>query len=273
MESVRMVLIASRAMSCSAPRVMLIGLSCQAAEPLLVLASRGGAGRWCFQRGHLAQATQVPLGSTELGPEERLNQVPGHRRALGPAAETQNVHVIVLDSLPSGKVVVDQRRADAGNLVGTDGSADPAAADGDPTLHRAVRHRAGEGDDEVGVVVVRVQTASAEVHDVVPEPAKAAEQILLQVESAVIGGDANAHARLSASGCQILRGLIQAAWPAAARSARTKACSWRTRPAGMDRSPLRRRSNILTLSPPVTSHRIRRERLSIGYVRVIRRRP
>src|SRR5262245_43637000 len=249
-----MVLIASQAMSESAARVTLIGLSCQTAEPPSVLAPRGGgAGPWRFQRGHLAQAAQVSLRPAELGREERLHEVPGHRRPLGPTAETQNVHVVVLDSLPGGKVVVDQRRADAGNLVATDGRADPASADGDSALNRAVSHRAGQGNDEVRVVVVRVQAVSAEIHDLVPEPTKAAAQIPFPVESAVIAGDAKAHARLSASGLQIAHRLIQAAWPAASRSARTSACSRRTRPAGMDGSPPRRRSSIATLSPPVTN--------------------
>jgi len=58
--------------------------------------------------------------------------------------------------------------------------------------------------------------------------------------------------------------------PAAARSVNTKAWSWLTRPAGIDSSPARGRPSILTFSLPVTSHKIRRERLRIGYVNVIR---
>jgi hypothetical protein len=53
-------------------------------------------------------------------------------------------------------------------------------------------------------------------------------------------------------------------WSAAARSASTRARSRRTRPAGIDRSPSRRRTSIPDFSLPVTSQRTRRERLSIG---------
>jgi hypothetical protein len=50
---------------------------------------------------------------------------------------------------------------------------------------------------------------------------------------------------------------------AAARSASTNACSWRTRPAGIVTSPPRRRSQHARPSqPPVTTHRMRRARLS-----------
>src|SRR5262249_49227530 len=61
-------------------------------------------------------------------------------------------------------------------------------------------------------------------------------------------------------------------FPAAARSASTTACSCRILPPGIDVSPSRRRASALTLSFPVTNHKMFRERLSIGYVKVIRRR-
>src|SRR5467141_1301236 len=56
--------------------------------------------------------------------------------------------------------------------------------------------------------------------------------------------------------------------PAAARSAKITARSWRIRPAGIEGSPLRMLSSAPTFSLPVTSHRMRRARLMIGYVNV-----
>src|SRR6266446_6064030 len=61
--------------------------------------------------------------------------------------------------------------------------------------------------------------------------------------------------------------------PAAARSAKITARSWQIRPAGIEGSPLRMRSSAPTFSLPVTSHRMCRARLMIGYVNVIRRLP
>jgi hypothetical protein len=44
---------------------------------------------------------------TELGREKRLDEIPGDSWAYGPTTHTKNVHVIVLDTLPCRKMVVD----------------------------------------------------------------------------------------------------------------------------------------------------------------------
>jgi hypothetical protein len=46
-------------------------------------------------------------GLTELGCEEGLNEIPSHGWSYGPAAHTKDIHVIVLDTLPCRKVVVN----------------------------------------------------------------------------------------------------------------------------------------------------------------------
>ena len=51
---------------------------------------------------------------------------------------------------------------------------------------------------------------------------------------------------------------------AAARSAITRAFSWRTRPAGIEGSARQSLANMAVFSDPVTNHRIRRERFKIG---------
>lgn len=55
-----------------------------------------------------------------------------------------------------------------------------------------------------------------------------------------------------------------ASCPTAARSASSRACSPRTRPAGIDTSASRKRRSISTFSLPVTTQSTRRARLSIG---------
>ncbi len=55
-----------------------------------------------------------------------------------------------------------------------------------------------------------------------------------------------------------------ASFPTAARSASSRACSRRTRPAGIDTSASRKRRSISTFSLPVTTQSTRRARLSIG---------
>src|SRR6185436_8561208 len=47
-------------------------------------------------------------GVAELGGEERPHEVPGHAGSHRTAADTDDVHVVILDSLPRGEVVVDE---------------------------------------------------------------------------------------------------------------------------------------------------------------------
>src|SRR5262245_837212 len=61
----------------------------------------------CFQRRHFAEAPQVSLGLAEFGRQKRLDKVPSDCRSHRPAAHTKNVHMIVLDPLLCGEMVVD----------------------------------------------------------------------------------------------------------------------------------------------------------------------
>ena len=50
-----------------------------------------------FQGGYLAQTAYVAFGPTELACKKRLNEIPGHGRPHGPAAHTDDVHVVILN--------------------------------------------------------------------------------------------------------------------------------------------------------------------------------
>ena len=80
------------------------------------------------------------------------------------------------------EAVGDQGRAHAGDLVGRDAGADAAAAHGDAARDLAGRHRAREGDHEVGVVVPRVENGGAEVDDVVARCGQQGAQMLLELK-------------------------------------------------------------------------------------------
>src|SRR4029450_11009002 len=88
---------------------------------------------------------------------------------------------------------MDQRGTDTRNLVGADRRPDPATTNGDTAVHRPGRHRLGERDDEVRIVVVRAHLVGAEIDDLVPGGLKLLEQVLFQAEAAVVGGDSYAH--------------------------------------------------------------------------------
>jgi hypothetical protein len=146
-----------------------------------------------FQGTHFAQAAQVSLSIAEPGCQECLDKVPGDGRSHGPAAHTDNVHVIVLDSLPRREVVMDETGTNTHNLVGTNGRTDAAAADRHPALHFAGGHRSGERDDKIGVIVAGVKTVSTEIDYFMPGRTKLGNELFFQPKSTVISGNSEAH--------------------------------------------------------------------------------
>src|SRR5688572_11111203 len=125
----------------------------------------------CFQGCHFAQTPQVSLVLAERGSQKRLDEVPGHGRSHRPAAHANNVHVIVLDPLPGREVVVNDGGANARDLVGTDRCADAAAADRHAALYLSRHHGPSQRDDEVRIVVARVQAMRSEIDDLMPRGA------------------------------------------------------------------------------------------------------
>jgi hypothetical protein len=49
----------------------------------------------------------MPLRLAELGCEKSLDKIQGDGCSYGPATHTKNVHVIVFDTLPGRKMVVN----------------------------------------------------------------------------------------------------------------------------------------------------------------------
>src|SRR5215469_17581477 len=100
---------------------------------------------------------------TVLGGKERLDEVPCHRRSHRSTTHADNVHVIVLDPLPGREVIMDQRGAHAGNLVGTHRCPDAAAADRDAAFDLSGRDSAAEWGDKVRIVVAGAQVVCTEI--------------------------------------------------------------------------------------------------------------
>jgi hypothetical protein len=146
-----------------------------------------------FKGSYFAEAPQMPLGQTKPARQESLDEIPSYGRSHGPAAHTNNVHVVVLDALLGREMVMHEARANARNLVSANGCADPAAADGYAAVHFSRRYCPGQGDNEVGIVVTRVQAVSAEIDYLMPRLAKLRDKLLFQTESTVISSDSNPH--------------------------------------------------------------------------------
>ena len=79
----------------------------------------------------------MPLRLAELGLKKGFDKVPGHHGSHDPATQTDNVHVVILDSLSRREVIVDQTRSGSRHLVGADRGADTTATDGDSAFHRS----------------------------------------------------------------------------------------------------------------------------------------
>ena len=104
----------------------------------------------------------------EFGRQENLDQIPGYGRSYPPAAHTNNVHLVVLDTLPGREAVVDQTGTDARNFVGTNRRAHATTADRDAAFYFPAGYRLSQRNDEVGIVVAGYQRNSPGVNYLVP---------------------------------------------------------------------------------------------------------
>src|SRR6185295_5136944 len=209
-----------------------------------------------FQRGDLAQPSQVSVGLSEFGGEKSLDQIPRQFRAFDAPTQTDDVEVVVLDALLRRKMILNQASADAVDLVRANRSADAAAANRQTTMHRFSGYCLAKRNDEVGIIIIGRQLMSTEVHDLVTGGFQSDDQLLFQGKAAVVCCYAYTHEVPFASIALVL--------PAAARSANTTAVSFRMRPAGMDASPSARRWRISAFPGPFTNHRMLRARLRTG---------
>ena len=85
----------------------------------------------------------MTLRSAESSGKKCLNQFPSEGVTDHEAAETDQVEIVVLDTLVRGKYFVNETRADAGNFIRDDRCPNSAATDGHTTLHIPTGNGAG----------------------------------------------------------------------------------------------------------------------------------
>jgi hypothetical protein len=107
-----------------------------------------------LKSGNLAESPQVSFRLAELGRDKRLHQIPRDRGANGSAPHAKDIHVVIFDTLPGGKVVVNQGGSDARNFIGADCGANAASANGKPAFHLTSHHGFCQRSDKIGVVVI-----------------------------------------------------------------------------------------------------------------------
>ena len=135
----------------------------------------------------------MPRGVAEFSREKSLHQIPRDCGSFRPAAETQDIQVIVLDALQGGKMIVNRTGARSRNLVGADRRADAAAANGHAPVNLPGGHSLRQWNDIVGVVVVGPQVMGTEISHVVSGFAEMVRDFMLQIKASVIPCDTDVH--------------------------------------------------------------------------------
>src|SRR5690606_31818535 len=150
------------------------------------------------------------------------------------AAQGQHVAVVILPGEPCRDRLAAAGGPHAWDLVGGDGHADARAADEDAAVRTALGHRPAHRRGEVGVVARR-PVVGAQVVDLVPLLGQGGPQVLLQVETRMVGTDGDAHPITSLPG--------RASGPAAG------AAGFRSRPGWPGNGPRRRRWGLRRPAP------------------------
>ncbi len=135
----------------------------------------------------------MSLGLTVPGPKKGLDQIPCNRRTDSPASHTKDIHVIIFDPLHGREVIVNQRGADAVNLVGTHRRTDAAAADRHAAIDLSRDDGLGERRYIVRIVVALTQIMGTEIDNFMPRATKPADEFLLQTKSTVICRNSHTH--------------------------------------------------------------------------------
>src|SRR5262245_56429014 len=105
----------------------------------------------------------MSLRLTKPGAQKRLHEIPSHCWPHGPAAHTQNVHVIVLYTLSRRKMVMNQSCPDALNLVCAHRGTDTAAADRHSSFNLLRSYSFCERDNIIGIIIGLTQLMCTEI--------------------------------------------------------------------------------------------------------------
>ena len=135
----------------------------------------------------------MPGLAGEPGVQKRRDDLGGQRAAHHAGAEAQHVHVVVLHRLVGGIGVVADGGANPRHLVGRNRHAGAAAAHHDAALGASLVQRLGDRAGRIRIVH-RVLGMGAQILDGVAQTRQKGRQLLLQVQSRMIGRQRQLHA-------------------------------------------------------------------------------
>ena len=133
----------------------------------------------------------MPIGAVESCLEKDSDQFPGEHVAKHTAAQADQVHVVVLDSLVRRKGFMNQAGPHARHLISDDTGTDATAADGHSAIHIPTSDCTGQRHNKIRIIVIRIRSAVAEIDYLMTGRAQPSDELFLQFKSAVVGGDTN----------------------------------------------------------------------------------
>ena len=149
-----------------------------------------------FDGENLLEPTAMALFSREGRTEKGRNEI---ARESGPddtRAETEHVHIVVLDRLPRGIAVVADGGADAGKFVCGNGDAGAATAHDDAAIRVSIAQGCGHGFGAVGIIDGSGGVGS-EVEHIMALGTEYSGKIAFHFEAGVVCGEGDAHGQLS----------------------------------------------------------------------------
>lgn len=86
-------------------------------------------------------------------------------------------------------MIVNQRRADSVDFVGTDRRADSASTDRHSAIHLASHDGFGQRNYEIRIIITRSQLMRSKIYDLVTRRPQSSDEFFLQSKPAMIRGD------------------------------------------------------------------------------------
>jgi hypothetical protein len=132
-----------------------------------------------FERRHFGETAAMSLCAAESRGEKCLNQFPGEGVTNHEATKTDQVQIVVLDTLMRRKVFVNQAGSNPRHFVRADGCSNPASTDAHAAIHLSAGDCTGQRNDKIRVVIAQIRPSVAEVDYFMPSLTQHPDQISL----------------------------------------------------------------------------------------------
>ena len=150
----------------------------------------------------------MTLGAAEARGEKGLNQFPSECVTDYEAAKADHVQIVVLDALVSRKGFMNQAGPHPRHFVRDDRCPNTASTDGHAALHLSAGDCARQRHYEIRIIVIRVQSAVAELDYLMAGRAQFSDELSHQFKSPVVGGDADTLDRFPQSRQWLITGVF-----------------------------------------------------------------